>query len=270
MYIATNVAKPANSAGGGSPKNANVSIIAVKDIATWPVRNSKGILVSGNILLKAGAKAITVYMTASKIKANYEADGDEDSQTFKHKFEGEHPGNSLEIKEFIQNWSGEPCIVIDGSCSDNFKTIYGTKCAPMYLKPSGQDENDSRKHMLVFEQYAKTTHLPAQYEGEVPVDAITIVNDVTDTTIGIGDFVFKLPSNTDDSILFDAIDAPHDSIITLIGTGGNSPAILESGSTHKKALLINGTTWVALDGAVIHLKVFRAGAVTLLIEQSRA
>jgi hypothetical protein len=41
-------------------------------------------------------------------------DGDEDSISLKHKFEGEHPGNELEIAEFIQNWTGEPCIVIHG------------------------------------------------------------------------------------------------------------------------------------------------------------
>jgi hypothetical protein len=40
-------------------------------------------------------------------------DGDEDSISLKHKFEAS--GNELEIAEFIQNWTGEPCIVIHGS-----------------------------------------------------------------------------------------------------------------------------------------------------------
>jgi hypothetical protein len=270
MYIATNVAKPANSAGGGSPKNANVTIIAIKDIATLPARDSKGILIAGNIVLKAGAKAISVYMTASKIKAGYEADGDEDSQTFKHKFEGPHPGNSLAIKEFVQNWSGEPCIIIDSSCSDDFKTIYGTRCAPLYLKPSGKDENDSREHMLVFEAFAKTTHLPAHYTGAIPADTIVGPVPAEDITIDEDTTIVKIMSNEDTDISFDAILAPHDTIISLIGTGGVTPSVLPSGNTNNKAVLVNGTTWVALDGAVIHLKVFKAGALTLLIEQSRA
>jgi hypothetical protein len=69
------------------------------------------------LALNPGPKQLE-FMTSSKIKAPYESDGDEDSISLKHKFEGEHPGNELEIAEFIQNWTGEPCIVIHGSCED--------------------------------------------------------------------------------------------------------------------------------------------------------
>lgn len=270
-YIRTNVAKPANSAGGGSPKKPNVTIIAISDIAVFPARDLKGVLTSGNLVLLEGANAISVYMTPTKIKAGYEADGDEDSQTFKHKFEGPHPGNSLAIKEFIQNWAGEPCIIIDESCSDGFKTIYGTKCAPLYLKPSGTDENDNRNHMLVFEQYAKTTLLPAHYTGAIPTVApFTVVSSTAVALSPANGYVYQLPSlAVTASIAVATSTLEHGDIVTLIGGGGAAPATLATGVTDKSALLTSGSTWTGLAGATINLKVFKAGAITLFIEQSR-
>ena len=62
----------------------------------------------------------------------------------------------------------------------------------------------------------------------------------------------------------------HGDEISLIGGGGAGAATLVTGVADKSALLINGTTWTALDGAVINLKVFKNGAITLLQEVSRA
>jgi hypothetical protein len=272
MYIPTNVASPAGqSAGAAAPKDPNVAIIAIDDILTWPQRDDKGVLVSGNIVLKPGAKAITVYMTSSKIKGGYESDGDEDAISLKHKFEGEHPGNELEINEFVQNWLGKKCVIIVGSCQDTYRKILGTKCAPMQLKPSGQDDNDARKHMLVFEQFAKTGSLPAHYTGAIPVlDPFTVVSATALVLSPANGYVYKLPSlSVTAAIAIATSTMAHGDVITLIGGGGVAPATLASGVTDKSALLVNGTTWVGLAGATINLKVFKAGAVTLFEEQSR-
>lgn len=272
MYIAPNVAKPAGkSAGAASPKDPNVAIIAVKDILTWPQRDDKGVLVAGNIILKAGKKPTLVYMTASKIKAPYESDGDEDSISVKHKFEGEHPGNELEINEFVQNWMGEPCVVIHGSCSDPYRKIAGTKCAPLQLKPSGQDDNDGRKHMLVFEQFAKTGSLPAHYTGAIPSgDPFNVASAVAVALSLATGFAYQLPSlDTSEDIAIATSTLEHGDVFTLVGGGGSDPAVLASGVTDKSALLKSGSSWTGLAGAVIHLKVFKAGAVTLFVEQYR-
>jgi len=271
MYIPTNVAKPANSAGGGSPKNPNLTIIRTGDVATWPARDDKGVLIAGNIVLKTGAQAISVYVTPTKIKAGYEPEGDEDSQTFKHKLEAPHPGDSLAVNEFVQNYSGEPCIIIVGSCGDASKRIYGTECAPIYLKPSGTDENDNRNHMLVFEQYAKRNLLPAHYTGAIPTVApFTVVSSTAVAMSPANGYVYQLPSlGTTASIAVATSTLEHGDIVTLIGGGGAAPATLASGVTDKSALLIAGSTWAGITGATINLKVFKAGAVTLFIEQSR-
>lgn len=271
-YIRTNVAKPANSAGGGSPKKPNVTIIAVADIATYPARDDKGVLIAGNFVLNTGAQAISIYMTPTKIKAGYEPEGDEDGQTFKHKFEGPHPGDSLAINEFVQNNSGEPCIIIVENCGDGSKRVYGTKCAPVFLKPSGTDENDNRNHNLVFEQYAKSTLVPAYYTGAIPTVTPFVVASSTAVALSPANgYVYQLPSlATTASIAIATTTLAHGDIVTLIGGGGIAPATLASGVVDKSALLVNGTTWVGLAGATINLKVFKAGAVTLFEEQSRA
>lgn len=163
-YVKKSIVKPlGGSPGAAAPKEPNVTIVAVDDIQTWPSRDDKNVNMVGNFVMKTGAKMYQVYMTPSKIKAGFESDGDEDSVTFKQKFEGEHPGNSLDIAEFVQNWTGTNCIVIYGSCQDSFKKVIGTKCAPVQLKPSLKDDNDSRTHMLVFEQFAKSGWVPGHY-----------------------------------------------------------------------------------------------------------
>lgn len=272
MYLPTNVAKPAGkSAGAAAPKEPNVTIIATKDIAVWPARDDKGVQHTGNFILNAGAKAITVYMTSSKIKAPYESDGDEDSISVKHKFEGEHPGNELEIAEFIQNWMGEPCIVIHGSCNDAFRKVAGTKCAPLQLKPSGQDDNDGRKHMLVFEQFAKTSSLPGHYTGAIPTQVPFVVVSASAMVLNPANgYVYQLPSlAASASIAVATTSLAHGDIVTLMGGGGVAPATLVTGVADKSSLLVGGITWVALAGATINLKVFKAGAVTLFEEISR-
>ena len=259
------------ASGSAAAKNPNVLIVAVKDIATWPPRNSKKVLMEGAFTLKPNAKIAEVYMTSSKTKAPYESDGDEDAISLKQKFEGEHPGTQLEINEFIADWLGEPCIVIHGSCQDAFKKVVGTACAPVQLKPAGQDDNDGRKHMLVFEQFAKTEWLPGHYTGPLPsVDPFAVVSSSAVALSPANGYVYQLPNYTTTAPIVIATNTlQHGDVITLIGGGGAGPSTLASGVTDKSALLVAGTTWVGLAGAVIHLKVFRAGALTLFTEISR-
>lgn len=272
-YIPRSVSRPSRNAGSAAPKDPNVTIIAIKDIAVMPVRDDKGVLMAGNFVAKDGASFIQVYMTPSKIKAGYETDGDEDSISYKHTFEGEHPGNELEIAEFIQNWTGEPCLIVVGSCSDDFRKVYGTKCAPMVLRPSNQDDNDKRVNMLKFEQFAKAEFVPGHYTGnlvftepfEIPSNgvgsvALTPANGV----------VYKVPALASTAAIVAASNThDHGTIITLLGSGGAGPATLSQGVTNNSAILKNGTQWAALAGSYIHLEVYKAGALTFLIEKNR-
>jgi hypothetical protein len=213
----------------------------------------------------------TFYTSPSKTKAGYEPDGEEDTITLSQKFECEAPGDSLELAEFVQNWLGVNSIIIYGSCVDSYRTVMGTKCAPLQLKPSKQDDNDARKHMLMFDQYAKTGYVPGRYTGPVVFDVpFEVVSIVAITVNEANGRTYNLPATAVTAdIAFTTIALEHGEQITLIGGGGAAAATLASGVINKSALLINGTTWVALKGAVITLKVFKAGGVTLLQEMSR-
>lgn len=262
---------PKKGSGAAAPKDPNVIIIATKDIVTWPVRDSKKVKMNGNFTFTANPKIAVVYMTASKTKAPYENEGDEDSITIKQSFEGEIPSDELEINEFIADWLNEPCIIIHGSCQDNFRKVVGTKCAPIQIKPSGQNDNDARKHMVKFEQFAKSEWLPGHFTGTVDFNTPFAVADAGAITINEANgAVYQLPSHAvTEAIVFDIITADAGTLITLIGGGGVGPATLSTGVADKSAILVNGTDWVALDGAIIHLEVFKAGATTFLIEKSR-
>jgi hypothetical protein len=269
MYL--NIIKKTAS-GSGAAKEANVTIIAIKDITTFPQRDGKKVLIAGNFVLSPTAKIAQVYMTASKTKAPYENSGDEDSISLKHKFEGEHPGSELEINEFIAEWLNEPCVVIHGSCKDAFRKIVGTSCAPVQLKPTGQDDNDGRKQMLVFEMFANTELLPGHFTGALPTVApFTVVSSTALALNATNGYVYQLPSlAVTASISIATTTLVHGDIVTLIGGGGIAPATLSSAVTDKSALLKEGATWTGLASATINLKVFKAGAVTLFEEISRS
>lgn len=267
-YISKSVLKPRGnkSPGASAPKEPNVTIVEVDDISYFPLRDGKGVLMQGSFVMKPNANMIQVYMTPSKSKASFESEGDEDAQQFKHKFEGEHPGNELEIAEFVQNFTGRNVIVIYGSCSDTFRKVLGSKCAPLQLKPSLQDDNDARKHMLVFEQAAASGYVPGHYTGEIVLDepfaavgsALTIADDK---------LMQKLAATAAETdITVTSITAEADRVVTLIGSGGLVPATLEPAAN---VLLKGGANWTALEGAVIHFKVFE-GATKMLIEVGRA
>lgn len=267
-YFKTSVRKPQGnkSPGASAPKEPNITIVDVEDVLTWAERDGNGVLISGSHVLKPNAKMITYYATPSSIVPTYETEGEEDAVSFLHKVETASPGDELELNELIQNWTGRNAILIIGSCSDKFRKQYGSKCAPLQLKPSLQDNNEGRKHMLNWEQTARTGYVPAHYMGELtyaePTQAAGAALTVTNETL-----MQRLAvSDTATTISFDSVTADQDKIVTLIGSGGSDPAVL---STSADVLLKDGADWTALDGAVINFKVYYAGATPTLIETSR-
>jgi hypothetical protein len=273
-YIKVDVTKPAGISPGTGSGKSEVIIVDAADVLVYPPRDAKGVKVMGNFVLKPNARMVKLYTTKSKGSAPVESDGEEDSINMKQKFETQHPGNRLEIKEFIQNWLGKDVYIIHGSCADDFREVMGTPCAPLQLKPSKTDGNDARFWTLMFEAFATSQFLPGHYEGELvfgdPVavaDAEAIAVD-TETNSH-----YKLAATSSaTSAAFDTVDANHGDIITLIGQGGTTATTLAQNLSTGDNLVVlkSGTTWTALDGAVIHLQVFKAGAKTILTELSRS
>lgn len=272
MYIKQSVKKPTGaSPGAASPKDPNVIIIDTADILQWPTRNGKGVKLEGNFVLREGASMIQIYMTPSKSKPTWESEGDEDAISIKQKFEGEHPGDELEINEFIQNWLGTNLVVIYGGCNDKYRRVLGSQCAPLQLKPSSQDDNEGRKKMMLFEQFAATNQVPGFYEGALSFAEPTAVSANIAVT---QDTRYKVASlDTTAPIKFTSVALEHGAYISLIGSGGTDPAVLSSSTDDTdpvQVYLEGGANWTALNNAVINLRVFKSGGKTILFEVNRA
>lgn len=260
-------------AGAPTPKKGLVTFMHSDDVLEFPVRDANGVIMLGNIVLKAGSKMHQLYLTSSSQKGSHEIEGEEDNEGFVKKFEGTHPGDSLEVNEFVNNSLGEGFIIIYGiGCGNSQGKVLGTPCNPMKLKGSYADDKDGRKHTLMFEQTYKDTVLAGFYDGAITLADNFVAPTVdVDMTVANG-FAFQLPAlATTDAITAASIDHDHNAIVSLIGGGGADPATLSSGAQGSVTVVLkDDTTWTALSNAVISLKVFKAGATTYLIEQSRS
>ena len=267
-----NLAAPGGiSSGAGSGKD-QVVILLADDTTVYPPRDANGVKMLGNFVVKPNAKMITIYTTKSKGEAPVTTDGDEDSISIKQMFNCQHPGNRLEVKEFVQNWLGKNVYILHKSCQDDFYEVMGTPCAPLQLKPEKTDTNDARFWALKFEAFAKSAYVPGHYEGELILDAPFAVSAATDVPmLEENGTQYKLPAtSTTTAIGVDGIDLAHGTYVTLIGSGGSTAATASQGTAGDVTLVLkSGTAWTALEGAVLQLQVFKAGATTYLFELSR-
>lgn len=271
-YVRKSVAAPQGiGPGSAKPKNPNVKIIFTDELVSWPELDSAGIKTVGNFVFAPGGKMIEVYMTGKKQKLNYENEGDVDEESIKQMFSGSHPGNSVEIKELIQNCIGKDLIILSGDCQGNTYEMFGTKCAPMRIKPAGVIDDTRTGHDMNFEQTQATAYLPATFDGQIILAAPFEAPDENLNLTKANGFQFKLAEDAAGTALtVAAMDHDHGTVVTLIGDGGANPFVLSSGVAGAVTVVLkDGTDWAAAEGAYIDLKVFTAGATTYLIEQKR-
>ncbi|MFP9114306.1 hypothetical protein ACLI1A_10200 [Flavobacterium sp. RHBU_3] len=266
-----NFVKPAGPAGAAAPKEPNVTIIVLPDIRVFPPRDAKLIKMLGSFVLIDGARMYSFYHTKGNFDASTEAGGSEDAETNAHKVVLDLPGDSLELNEALAAFQGQDLIVIFGSCKDDFYKVFGTKCAPLRMKIASQDNKDGRKKTVTFEQYVPTDYLPGHYYGSFlfkePYDA---PNTTFDINADNGNQYVVPALDETAAIAPSAVTLTAGQIVTFIGSGGSDPATLTSGvAGAATVLLVDGNTWEAQAGAVIHLQVFDAGTTTYLIEVSR-
>lgn len=260
-------------AGAPAPKKALVTVIFSEDVLDFPLRDANGVKMLGNIVLKAGSKMHQLYLTSSTQKSTSEVEGDEDNEGFVLMFEGAHPGDSLEVNEFVQNSLGQGYIIIYGKgCGDEQGKVLGDPCNPLKLKPSFTDDKDGRKHSLVFQQTYKTRYVAGFYDGE-----ITLASNYEAPTVDLAltkanGAIYQLPSlDLTDAVTAASIDHDHGTILSFVGGGGADPATLSNGVQGVVTMVLkDATDWVALENAVISLQVFKSGATTYLIEQARS
>lgn len=169
-YVKTSVPKSGNNPGAPRPKDPTIILVHVNDIETFPARDSKGVKITDNIALKAGAKAIGIYATPSSISRARTTEGaDEDSRGIRDTVTFSHPGNTLELDEFVQNNLGEPFVIITRECGDNLGTrLHGDPCNPMKFEVEGQDDNEGVRSTITFTQPLPSRFVSAHYRGQLP------------------------------------------------------------------------------------------------------
>jgi hypothetical protein len=267
------VPAPSQGAGAPRPKNALVTIVHAADILVFPPSDVNGVLMIGNIVLKQGATMHRVYETDDSQKASHSIEGDADAEGFMKKFEGSHPGDSLEISEFVQNTIGQGVIIIyPTDCGSNSKKVIGTPCNPLYLKGEFMDDKDGVKHTLQFEQRRRDRFVSKFYDGTLSFGENYQSADFNLSIEPQYGYVYELPASTVAStdIEFGGFYIAHKEIFSLVGNGGTQPATLANGVVGGVTVVLsNGTTWTALKDSVITLQYFFAGSTIYVIEVSR-
>lgn len=261
-------------AGAPNPKKGEVNVIYADDVLAFPGRDANGVKMVGNIVLKNGAKVYKLYATPTSQKANHTIEGDEDAEQFKLTFEGTHPGDSIDINEWVQNALGQGFIIIYGtSCGSNSNKVLGTPCNPMKLKGEFGDDKDGVKHTLKFEQYQGSGQIAGFYYGTLSFDTNFQVAAVTAITASAANGnVYQLPATASAAVIaFAGMTLTHGQIITLIGGGGAGASTLSAGTSGPVSVMLGGgQDWIALQNAVLNLQVFVGASTTTLIEVSRS
>lgn len=259
--------------GGTSPGSAktakpNVMIAYADDFLSIPSRDAKGVRMQGNFVFKTGRHWQHIYITPSKQDRSWESEGDEDAISIQHKFVGDHPGDELESAEFVQQWLGKGVIIGVDFCDGSPKRIIGTQCAPLQIQPNFVANNEKTGYEITFQAFAKTNQLPGFYYGDfIEANPFAVQdNEAINLLPENGNHYALMRSTVGDAIAVASNTMPHGSIVSLIGGGGDVPAEL---TTSANVLLVSGTTWIALDNAVINFRVFNNGTNNILIEESR-
>ncbi|MBR4299859.1 MAG: hypothetical protein IKT59_09125 [Bacteroidales bacterium] len=170
-YKKVSIPKNGDGAGSPAPKSSDIVIIDVEDIVTEPTRTLGDPNMTGNFELNESAEAVTIYGTPSTINLTEEYGGDPDARGVKQGVAFSHPGNSSEIKGFIEKYMNKGVVILVKECDGTAEgkvEAYGSKCNPLFLSVERTDSNEARKRTLTFKQELNDKFLPGTYSGEMP------------------------------------------------------------------------------------------------------
>ncbi|MCH8490021.1 MAG: hypothetical protein LAT81_08850 [Oceanicaulis sp.] len=268
-YIKINVARPNGNPGAGGNKRDYITVIDADDIAVYPQRNSKGIVIEDSIVMKSGKYAIKVYGTTSTMEGTTATEGEQDGRGFMPQFAFKHPGDQEEILEFIQTHTNKNLIIGVHKCSTGVTRLYGERCAPMQLQVTSTDNNTENTQMLTFISDTKSPAVPAIYKGTFTYDEplAIIPADEDEPNVAAGSGEYQLSDNTAPTAITGLQNAVDGGIYRMLGSGGSNPSTIAASATF---ILKDGVSYTAAAGSSITLKAFKTGASSFVfIEQSR-
>lgn len=168
-YVKVSIPKAKGNPGAPEPKDPNIILINTRDIETFPKRENGGVKIAEDIKLKDDAKAISLYATPSTINRFDTSEGDPDAKGFIQNLTFDHPGDSLEFNEFVQENLGEDFVIITKECAtEKGVRLHGTPCNPMQFNAEGQDDNEAKKTTLTWASVQRSKFKAAHYYGEMP------------------------------------------------------------------------------------------------------
>ncbi|WP_447767014.1 hypothetical protein [Sphingobacterium faecium] len=151
--------------GAPQPKSGVIQLVHYDDIQSFPARTDDDILVTGDLVLKTGAKAIAMEVTASTIDISNPPEGDPDGEGVKQTIVYEYPGVDIDAELFFQKYTGKPFLVIANDCSGNGSRVVGWSCNPVYLSPASQDNGTGAKTVVTFAQRLHSRKRVGFYKG---------------------------------------------------------------------------------------------------------
>ena len=90
-YVKVSIPKNGDGAGCADPKSSEIIIIDVADVATEPTRELGNVALTGDVELKEGAEALSIYATSPTIECTEETSGDVDARGIMQGIAFEHP-----------------------------------------------------------------------------------------------------------------------------------------------------------------------------------
>ncbi len=163
------VSIPKKSNGGRTkPKDAKIVIGRIKDVQTFPVPDAKGIRITEPIVMKSGAKLISIEVTPSTINVTQPTEGDPDNKGVKPKIEFSRPGSDdVEFEEFLENNVNEDLFCIIQYPVSGIKKVAGYPGNPLQLSSETTDNNEGDTHKVTLESTLRGGRIRF-YEAALP------------------------------------------------------------------------------------------------------
>lgn len=171
MYTKVSIPKNGDGAGCPTPRKSRIILVDVDDVASEPTREVGNVVVQGNLTLNTGAKAVSIYGTSSTIELTEEFGGDPDAEGIRNGLIFEHPGNSVEIKNFLEVWKNKGVIAIVTECDGTESgrpQIIGRVCNPLRLSVETTNNNEATKRRFTWSQQINDKFLAGEYAGRLP------------------------------------------------------------------------------------------------------
>ena len=167
-YTKVSVLKKVDNAGRPVSFRDRVILFEIEDVLTFPTRDAKGVLVSGDLVMKPGKAAIEMYVTPKTLKVFNTPEGDPDKKGYIQNLEFEHPGDELEYNEFAENCINRNFAALVSRWDGTNVRLVGSPGCPLQFADEGQNDSEAVTNVVKFTSLLRGPRI-AHYTGAMPV-----------------------------------------------------------------------------------------------------